>query len=96
MVTLSETFHEFDKLEQQTLLQYTLTMMRETLLSLSGADDMLRSRNGEHKFVLDFSKVMNVDKIEKTNQLVTDASYHLERNGSAKMIFWIFLYSCQE
>ena len=30
---------------------------------------------------------MTVDKIEKTNLLVTDASYHLERNGSAKMIF---------
>ncbi len=87
MITLAEEFHEFDKLQQQALLHDTLTMMRETLLALSGADTMLRSRNGEQKFVQDFSKVMNVAKIEKTNQLVTEASYHLERNGSAKMIF---------
>jgi DNA polymerase-3 subunit delta' len=87
MVSLAEEFHEFDKLQQHSLLQYILTMMRETLLTLSGADTILRSRNGEQKFVQDFSRVMTVIKIEKTNQLVTDAGYHLERNGSAKMIF---------
>ena len=87
MITMAEEFHEFDKLQQQALLHYTLTMMRETLLALSGADTILRSRNGEQKFVQDFSKVMTVNRIEKTNQLVTEASYHLERNGSAKMIF---------
>jgi DNA polymerase III subunit delta' len=37
--------------------------------------------------VKDFSKIMNVEKVEKVNQLLTDAHYHLERNGSAKMIF---------
>ena len=87
MIALSEEYHAFDKLQQQTLLQYTLTMMREALLAMSGADSILRTRNGEQKFVQDFSKVMNVAKIEKTNQLITEASYHLERNGSAKMIF---------
>ena len=62
-------------------------MMRETLLTLSGADSILRSRNGEQKFVKDFSKVMTIGRIEKTYLLVTEASFHLERNGSAKMIF---------
>ncbi len=87
MVPLADQFHEFDRLQQQSFLHYTLAMMRETLLALSGAHDMLRTRNGEQKFVQDFSKVMTVARIERTNQLVTDASFHLERNGSAKMIF---------
>ncbi len=30
---------------------------------------------------------MNVEKVEKVNTLFNDAHYHLERNGSAKMIF---------
>jgi DNA polymerase-3 subunit delta' len=30
---------------------------------------------------------MNVFKIEKSYKLMNDAAYHLERNGSAKMIF---------
>ena len=87
MISLAEEFHEFDRLQQQSFLHHVLTMMRETLLAHSGADSILRSRNGEEKFVQDFSKVMTVIKIEKTNKLVTEACYHLERNGSAKMIF---------
>lgn len=87
MLSLAEEFHELDKLQQQSLLHYTLTMLRETLLSFSGAHTILRSRNGEKKFVQDFSKVMSVAKIEKANQMITDASFFLERNGSAKMIF---------
>ncbi len=87
LLSLMDEFHEADRLQQQTLLQYTLTMMRETLLTLSGADTILRSRDAEYKFIQDFSKVMNVNRIEKTNQLITEAAYHLERNGSAKMIF---------
>ncbi len=87
LISLAEEFHEFDRMQQQSLLHHTLTMMRESLLALSGADTLLRTRNGEQKFVQDFSKVMSVAKIEKTNQLVTAACYHLERNGSAKMIF---------
>ncbi len=87
LIPMAEEYHGYDRLRQQTLLQYTLTMMRETLLTLSGAGVLLRSRDGEQKFVQDFSKVMSVTRIEKTQQLITDASYHLERNGSAKMIF---------
>jgi DNA polymerase-3 subunit delta' len=87
MIAMAEEFHGLDKLQQQALLQYTLTMMRETLLTLSGADSLLRTRDSEQKFVQDFSKVMSVPRIERTQQLITEASYHLERNGSAKMIF---------
>ncbi len=87
MISLAEEFHEFDRQMQQSLLQHTLTILRESLLALSGAEALLRSRDGEQKFVQDFSKVMTVVKIEKCNQLVTEACYHLERNGNAKMIF---------
>ncbi len=87
MISLTEEFHEFDKMRQQSFLYHALTMMRETLLAHSGANGILRSRDGEEKFVQDFSKVMTVAKIEKSNSLITESSYHLERNGSAKMIF---------
>ncbi len=87
LLSLMDEYHEADRLQQQSLLHYTLTMMRESLLALSGANNILRSRDAEQKFISDFSKVMTVGKIEKTNQLITEAGYHLERNGSAKMIF---------
>lgn len=87
LIGFSEDFHELDRLSQRNLLQYTLGMIRETLLHHAGATSISRVKSGEVKFVQDFSKVMNVEKIEKINHLVTDASYHLDRNGSAKMIF---------
>jgi DNA polymerase III subunit delta' len=62
-------------------------MMRETLLHASGAGKINRVRGEELKFVNDFGKVMTVEKVERSFQLLNDAAYHLERNGSAKMIF---------
>ncbi|MBY0432671.1 MAG: DNA polymerase III subunit delta [Cyclobacteriaceae bacterium] len=87
MVTQAEEFHEFDRMRQQSLLHYALILLRESLLFLSGGESLQRSRNGEQKFIQDFSKVMNLSKLERSQALVTEASYHLERNGSAKMIF---------
>jgi DNA polymerase-3 subunit delta' len=86
MITQSEEFHKLDKLNQHHLLQYTLAIMRETLLTRSGATALLHEGTDE-KFIQDFSKVMTVGRIERTNALVTEAGLHLERNGSAKMIF---------
>ncbi len=87
LVIFSEDFHQLDKLSQRNLFLYGLSMMRETLLHYAGADAISRIKSGEAKFVKDFSKIMNTEKVEKINTLFTDAHYHLERNGSAKMIF---------
>jgi DNA polymerase-3 subunit delta' len=87
LVSLADNYHALDKLSQKNLMAYSMNMMRETLLNISGATDMSRTRGDELKFVQDFSKVMNVEKIERSYILMNDATYHLERNGSAKMIF---------
>lgn len=87
LVSFSEDFHALDRLSQRNLFQYSLSMMRETLLHSAGAVSISRMKTGEAKFVSDFSKIMDVEKVENINQLVTQAHYHLERNGSAKMIF---------
>jgi DNA polymerase III subunit delta' len=87
LVTLADDYHGLDKLSQKNLLTYGINMMRETLLSIGGANSINRTRGEELKFVQDFSKVMTVPKIEKSVKLMNDATYHLERNGSAKMIF---------
>lgn len=87
LVSMADDYHGLDKLSQKNMMMYSLGMMRETLLSIAGATTINRTRGEELKFVQDFSKVMNVHKIEKSVTLFNDASYHLERNGSAKMIF---------
>jgi DNA polymerase-3 subunit delta' len=87
LVSMAEDYHGLDKLMQRNLLTYSMNMMRETLLFNAGAGNMNRTRGEELKFVQDFSKVMNLEKVEQSFRLMCDASYHLERNGSAKMIF---------
>lgn len=87
LVTMAEDYHRLDKLSQRNLMSYGMNMMRETLLKVSGSASMARTRGEELKFVQDFSKVMDLEKIEKSYNLMNDASFHLERNGSAKMIF---------
>jgi DNA polymerase-3 subunit delta' len=84
---LAEDFHAEDKMAQRTFLQYSLNMLRETLLNVSGASAINRTHGGELKFIRDFSKVMNADKIDRSSLLITESSLFLERNGSAKMIF---------
>jgi DNA polymerase-3 subunit delta' len=87
LVPMAEEYHALDRLQQKNLLTYSINVMRETLLRISGATDRTRSRGEELKFIQDFSNVMTLEKIEKSFTLMNDASYHLERNGSAKMIF---------
>jgi len=87
LVSFSEEFHESDRLNQRNLFQYALSMMRETLLHHAGASSIARVKSSEANFIQNFSKVMNIAKFEKINTLLSDATYHLERNGSAKMIF---------
>jgi DNA polymerase-3 subunit delta' len=85
---MADEFHGLDKLAQRNLFVYSINAMREILLMLHGADTINRVRGDELESIQRLSKVINsVDKVEKSFQLINDASYHLERNGSAKMIF---------
>jgi DNA polymerase-3 subunit delta' len=87
LVAIAEEYHALDRLSQKSLMRYGMNMLRDTLLKVSGSTSMVRSKGGELDFIERFSKVMDVEKIEKSYTLMNDASYHLERNGSAKMIF---------
>ena len=84
---MADEFHQLDKLNQRNMLHYSMSMMRESLLYMAGSTSINRTQGSEMKFIQDFSKVLDVIKIEKANRIMSDASYYLERNGSAKMIF---------
>jgi DNA polymerase III subunit delta' len=87
LVGMAEEYHALDKLGQKNMLTYSINMLRETLLHVSGAGGINRTRGEELQFVQNFGKVLTWQKIEKATKLMSEATYHLERNGSAKMIF---------
>lgn len=84
---LSEEFHDADRMAQRNLMLYGLSVLRESLVNLSGANNLLRARGDELDFIRNFSKVMNVGRIHSLTNLFNGSVYQLERNGSAKMIF---------
>lgn len=87
LVRMADEFHQLDKLNQRNMLYYSMSMMRESLLCMAGSTAINRTQGNEMKFIQDFSKVLDVMKIEKANRIMSDASYYLDRNGSPKMIF---------
>ncbi|MCX7638414.1 MAG: DNA polymerase III subunit delta [Cyclobacteriaceae bacterium] len=87
LVQLAEAFHEMDRMNQHLFLKYGLSILRESVIARSGAISLHRVRDQELEFVRNFSGVFSIPALEKAVKLLNQADYHLERNGSAKMIF---------
>lgn len=99
LVEMMDQIQKIGKEAQKGLMQYGLSMMRETLMLLAAEgleeDDatitiekkLIRLQGEELKFVANFSKVMNFEKVERIAQLFNQAHFHLERNANPKIVF---------
>jgi DNA polymerase III subunit delta' len=87
LIRLAEEFHEADRMRQRHLLLYSLEMMREVLIVQTSASQISRVKGSEQQRIQKFSQLLDVFKIERMSQQINESLYHLERNGSAKMIF---------
>ncbi|MTI39875.1 ATP-binding protein [Fulvivirga lutimaris] len=86
LVNMADEFHGSNKLSQRSLLKYALNTFRESLL-YQNAPNLNRVNGSVLDFIKNFSKVLHQSKIVKMSNLIDEAYYHLERNGSPKMIF---------
>lgn len=86
LVRQADEFHRSSKLAQRALLRFSLHLMRECLIH-QAAPELLKADEGTQQFIANFSKVMVPERVEKISEMVGESIYHLERNGSAKMIF---------
>jgi DNA polymerase-3 subunit delta' len=86
LLSLSEDFHNHDRMRQRNTISNGLDVLRECLLAVSGAGKLQRAAGAEATFIGDFSKILDVVRLEKAYRLFNDAGYFLDRNGSAKMI----------
>lgn len=87
LVGWADRFQKLNKVSQQSLLQYGLNMLRETLVAHFTEGNLIRLRGEELDFIKNFSKVMQPDKLEKVVRKMNDSYYHLERNANAKILF---------
>jgi DNA polymerase-3 subunit delta' len=87
MVQWSEDFTKMGREGQKNFFQYGLNMLRETLILRYGGEDLLRLQDEEKKFIENFSKVLDQEKIEYISKEISSAHYHIERNANPKIIF---------
>jgi DNA polymerase-3 subunit delta' len=87
LVGWSEEFHKMTKISQKGFIRFGLSTLRDTLVVHYGNSQLLKLTEDEKEFVKKFSQVVTPEKVEPLTNLFTEALFHLERNGSPKMIF---------
>lgn len=87
LVAMADNFHLLDKVRQRNRLSFAMSMMRETLLELYGAHDIQRAQPAHLDFVRRFAPLTSLNVVQTAYDLLNDGLLHLERNGSAKMIY---------
>lgn len=87
MVNWADDFSKSNKINQKGLFQYGLSILRDSLLTINGASEIVNTTGKEGDFINNFSKTLSLEKLQSLYQLMNTAFYHLERNGNSKIIF---------
>ncbi len=72
---------------QKNFLRYGINLIRESVMILSGASNLVHLSNAELEFITKFSKQLNLAKAEALINELEKAHYHLERNANPKILF---------
>lgn len=87
MVAWADLFQKQNRMQQKSVFQYGLNILREVLVT-SFANEGLSRLSGEEKdFVQNFAKVMDANKVDLISELLNQAYYHIERNANQKITF---------
>ena len=86
LATLADQYDALPKEEQKGLLEYALHIFRQCLYQIADAPSLIKALEKEIAFIANFSKTLNREAIGLISEKLSEAHYHLERNGRAKMI----------
>ncbi|MFD2200335.1 ATP-binding protein [Shivajiella indica] len=88
MMAFVENFSGKDKEAQKSLLLSAINVIREVLLDKSQLFELMRSAESDRDFIHKLGvNVLDEDKLAKIYELINRASYYLERNANAKILF---------
>ncbi len=87
LITWSEEIAKTGRETQKRFLDYCSQFFRQALLANYGAGSLVYLETGMRNFDLEkFAPFIHGANIEDIHKAVEDASYHIERNGNAKII----------
>jgi DNA polymerase-3 subunit delta' len=72
---------------QKNLLRYGIHLIRECIMIISGAEELVHLQSLELDFVKNFSKHLDLAKGEALINELEKAHYHIERNANPKILF---------
>lgn len=87
LVTMADDFQNMGKEPQKSLLQFGLSMLRESLIWNYGDASLVKLTQEEREFITNFAKVIQPSKVERISQWINESHYQLERNVNPKMVF---------
>ena len=87
VVEWSEIFNKMGREGQKSLFQYGMNILRETLVYKYTGEGLVRLQQEDLKFVENFAKILDDEKIDLISARLNESAYHIERNASAKITF---------
>lgn len=88
IILWSRQISQFNKEKQKNFLAYCAEIFRLALLQNYGNDDLIYKKIGAENFKWSsFSKYIHGANIQSILEEISEADYHLERNGNAKIIW---------
>ncbi len=87
IINWSEEFGRMGKVAQKSLLAYSLSMLRESMVVPLSDGQLNRVMPSDIDFVKNFAQTLTFSKIEKLASDINEAQFQLERNANAKILF---------
>jgi DNA polymerase-3 subunit delta' len=82
-----ESASKLGRENQKNLIQYGVNLIRECIMIISGAEELVHLQNSEMDFVKNFSKHLDIAQAEAIVNELEKAHYHIERNANPKILF---------
>jgi DNA polymerase III subunit delta' len=87
LVDFSDRAAKLGRENQKNFLRFGVNLIRESVLILSGASNLVHLPKPELEFISKFSGAINLAKAEAIVMELEKAHYHIERNGNPKILF---------
>jgi len=88
MIKWSEEFSTLSRELQKSLLQYGLSILRDSLMYKTVGEDLLRvDETSQDDMVQKFSNVIDYSKVARMSHVLNEAHAQIERNINSKMVF---------
>lgn len=93
MINLAEEIANLGKEQQKNFLQYSLNLLRNSLITKFSLDTISGLTEDERNFISKFNKFINHNNLEKFNFEFSKAIDDIERNAYSRIVFLDLLFT---